>query len=50
MIFKELINIVDYDSIRKVFDNRYNHKFSAYKAYKGVLKKLKMQLEGWTDT
>jgi len=42
MIFKELINIVDYDEAWGTLREYYNYKESEYKAYKNVFAELKM--------
>jgi len=41
MIFKELINIVNYDHVWAVLDKEYDHKEGARKAYKNVIEELK---------
>ncbi len=41
MIFKELINTVNYNHVWAVLDKEYNHKDGAYEAYKKVLGELK---------
>lgn len=42
MIFKELINSVNYDDVWQVLDKEYEHEDSAYEAYKSVLEELKL--------
>ena len=42
MIFKELINTVNYNHVWAVLDKEYNHKDGAYEAYKKVLEELKV--------
>jgi len=42
MIFKELLNTVNYNHVWAVLDKEYNHKDGAYKAYENVLEELKM--------
>ncbi len=42
MIFKEIINTVNYNHVWVVLDKEYNHKDSAYEAYKNVLEELKI--------
>ncbi|MBL7060437.1 MAG: hypothetical protein ISS13_01230 [Actinobacteria bacterium] len=41
MIFKELINTVNYNHMWAVLDKEYNNKDGAYEAYKNVLEELK---------
>ncbi|MBC8390563.1 MAG: hypothetical protein H8E13_21255 [Actinobacteria bacterium] len=41
MIFKELINTVNYNHMWAVLDKEYNHKDGAYEAYKRVIEELK---------
>ena len=41
MIFKELINIVDYDDVWEILVKEYNHKHGIYNAYKSVFEELK---------
>ena len=41
MIFKKLINTVNYDHVWAVLDREYNHKDGTYEAYKRVLEELK---------
>lgn len=41
MIFKELINTVNYNHVWAVLDREYNHKGDDYEAYKNVLEELK---------
>ncbi|MBA7545077.1 hypothetical protein ES705_37440 [subsurface metagenome] len=41
MIFKELINTVNYDHVWAVLNEEYDHKDDAYEAYKNVLEELK---------
>ncbi|MCL6088171.1 MAG: hypothetical protein M1475_07135 [Actinobacteria bacterium] len=42
MIFKELINSVNYDDVWQVLDKEYEHEDGAYEAYKNVLEELKI--------
>jgi len=41
MIFKELINTVNYNHVWAALDKEYNHEDGAYEAYKNVLEELK---------
>ena len=41
MLFKELLNSVNYDDVWHVLDREYEHKKGAYKAYKQVFEELK---------
>ena len=41
MIFKELINTVNYNHMWAVLDKEYNHKYGACEVYKNVLEELK---------
>ena len=42
MIFKELINNVNYDDVWLVLDKECKHEDGAYEAYKSVLEELKI--------
>lgn len=41
MLFKELLNSVDYEDVWKILDSEYNHEEGAYEAYKHVMEELK---------